>query len=422
LQVNFMASFNTVSFPDSLAIVKEETLTIGSIDSIQKLHVRTVPLHEQPRRVAYQASTRTFAAATTNVLNRSAAGVPDSVRLIDEQTFETVSVFKLDDQELGTSLASVQFADDPSEYYVLGTGYVLPGEMEPSKGRIVVLKVVNGECCVVSFKETHGAVYSCVGFQGKLVAGITGRAQLYSWQLLDDESRQLVPECSHTGHVLALYLDVKGDYVLIGDIMRSITLLRYVADENKFEVRARDYRPAYTTSAAILDDDLFLGTDSSLNVFICRLNQSAASDEERSRLDVTAQAHLAEFVNKVRKGALVMRPPDSMLADVPTWVLGTIAGSLLVLARLPAAHFNVAVKLERALRAHVGGVGGFDHADYRAFAGPFSSEPTSAGIVDGDLICQLNDLSAETQAAVAAEVGASLDVLTVLADELARLA
>jgi hypothetical protein len=127
-------------------------------------------------------------------------------------------------------------------------------------------------------------------------------------------------------------------------------------------------------------------------------------------------------VNKVRKGALVMRPPDSMLADVPTWVLGTIAGSLLVLARLRAAHFNVAVKLERALRSHVGGVGGFDHADYRAFAGPFSSEPTSAGIVDGDLICQLNDLSAETQAAVAAEVGVSLDELTALADELARLA
>ena len=30
-----MASFNTSSFPDSLAIAKEETLTIGSIDEIQ---------------------------------------------------------------------------------------------------------------------------------------------------------------------------------------------------------------------------------------------------------------------------------------------------------------------------------------------------------------------------------------------------
>lgn len=33
-----MASFNTASFPDSLAIVKEETLTIGTIDEIQVGH------------------------------------------------------------------------------------------------------------------------------------------------------------------------------------------------------------------------------------------------------------------------------------------------------------------------------------------------------------------------------------------------
>ena len=34
-EVGFMASFNTPSFPDSLAIVKEESMTIGSIDDIQ---------------------------------------------------------------------------------------------------------------------------------------------------------------------------------------------------------------------------------------------------------------------------------------------------------------------------------------------------------------------------------------------------
>ncbi len=33
--MNFLASFDTLSFPDSLAIAKEESLTIGSIDEIQ---------------------------------------------------------------------------------------------------------------------------------------------------------------------------------------------------------------------------------------------------------------------------------------------------------------------------------------------------------------------------------------------------
>jgi DNA damage-binding protein 1 len=35
---------NSESFPDSLAISVENNLTIGTIDDIQKLHIRTVPL------------------------------------------------------------------------------------------------------------------------------------------------------------------------------------------------------------------------------------------------------------------------------------------------------------------------------------------------------------------------------------------
>jgi hypothetical protein len=40
-------------------------MTIGTIDEIQKLHIRTVPLHEQPRRIAHQQETKWAAAART---------------------------------------------------------------------------------------------------------------------------------------------------------------------------------------------------------------------------------------------------------------------------------------------------------------------------------------------------------------------
>ena len=33
----------------SLALANDSTLTIGTIDEIQKLHIRTVPLGESPR-------------------------------------------------------------------------------------------------------------------------------------------------------------------------------------------------------------------------------------------------------------------------------------------------------------------------------------------------------------------------------------
>ena len=42
-------------------------------------------------------------------------------------------------------------------------------------------------------------------------------------------------ECSHFNHILALYLKRKGDFILVGDLMRSITLLQYKTMEGSFE-------------------------------------------------------------------------------------------------------------------------------------------------------------------------------------------
>jgi len=46
VQVPALVSFNTASFPDSLALAKEGSLTIGSVDAIQKLHIRWVLLQQ----------------------------------------------------------------------------------------------------------------------------------------------------------------------------------------------------------------------------------------------------------------------------------------------------------------------------------------------------------------------------------------
>lgn len=42
----------------SLALATDSTVTIGTIDEIQKLHIRTVPLGESPRRISYQESSQ----------------------------------------------------------------------------------------------------------------------------------------------------------------------------------------------------------------------------------------------------------------------------------------------------------------------------------------------------------------------------
>ena len=59
-----MCQLNARDYPNSLALLSSGTLRIGTIDSIQKLHIRTVHLNETARRIAYQADTQTFGIIT----------------------------------------------------------------------------------------------------------------------------------------------------------------------------------------------------------------------------------------------------------------------------------------------------------------------------------------------------------------------
>jgi DNA damage-binding protein 1 len=76
-------------------------------------------------------------------------------------------------------------------------------------------------------KETKGAVYSLNAFNGKLLAAINQKIQLYKWMPREDGSRELQSECGHHGHILALYTQTRGDFIVVGDLMKSISLLVY---------------------------------------------------------------------------------------------------------------------------------------------------------------------------------------------------
>lgn len=74
--------------------------------------------------------------------------------------------------------------------------------------------------------ETNGAVYSLNAFNGKLLAAINQNIQLYKWASCEfGRGRKLQPECLYHGRVLSLYVRTRGDFIVVGDIMMSISLL-----------------------------------------------------------------------------------------------------------------------------------------------------------------------------------------------------
>lgn len=69
----------------------------------------------------------------------------DSVRLLDDQTFEALDRFPLAACELACSISAVTFAGDPTPYYVVGTAIAVPDEPEPTKVRDVCACVYGGD-------------------------------------------------------------------------------------------------------------------------------------------------------------------------------------------------------------------------------------------------------------------------------------
>ncbi|KAK3268004.1 DNA damage-binding protein 1, partial [Cymbomonas tetramitiformis] len=283
-EVSHVAPFNSSSFPDSLAISMDSNLTIGTIDNIQKLHIRTVPLGEPPRRIAHQESSHTFAVGTQRVGQAEDEGM--ALRLLDNQTFDTLHRFQLGQHEMLCSLVSCTFAEDPVEYFVVGSAYALPEESEPSRGRILVLAVEEGsKLTLIAEKEVKGAVYNLNAFNGKLLAGVNAKMHLFKWGMREGQ-HELTQECTHSGSILALQAVTRGDFIVVGDLMKSISLLMYKPEEGIIEERARDYNGAWISAVDVLDDDTYIGAENSFNLFTLRKNSDAQTEEERNKLEV----------------------------------------------------------------------------------------------------------------------------------------
>eukprot|EP01127_Copromyxa_protea_P023248 TRINITY_DN865_c0_g1_i1.p1 TRINITY_DN865_c0_g1~~TRINITY_DN865_c0_g1_i1.p1 ORF type:complete len:1101 (-),score=191.49 TRINITY_DN865_c0_g1_i1:52-3354(-) len=433
-EVSHMCDFNCPSFPDSLALSTGSSLTIGSIDEIQKLHIQTIPLGEMPRRIQHNPHLRSYLVTTTKV-----EGEKDShwVKLINDQTFEVMDSYLLQPFEETCSVMTTTFktpsgrdksstafgkekeSTSDKHYFVVGTAIALPHEDEPTKGRILVYSVNDGKLRLEAETSIRGAAYSIADFNGKILAGVNSKVQLLKWTEAEDGIRELSTECEHLGHILALYLDTKGDFILVGDMMKSVSLLSYSPVESVIREVARDYNRNWTTAVSMLDDDHFLGAENNYNLFSLAKNTEELDEEERRRLVVTGEFHLGEFVNRFREGSLVMKMPEGEGLQLPTLLFGTVNGVLGVIATLDEENFKLCQRLEEALIKVIHGVGGLSHSEWRSFSNERTTSP-ARGFIDGNLVESFLELSESQMSRVAQEMSMPVEDLVRSIDTLSR--
>ncbi|XP_038557047.1 DNA damage-binding protein 1 [Micropterus salmoides] len=426
-EVNYMCPLNSEGYPDSLALANNSTLTIGTIDEIQKLHIRTVPLYESPRRICYQEVSQCFGVLSSRVEIQDVSGTTSAVRpsastqalsssvsssklfpsstsphetsfgeevevhsllVVDQHTFEVLHAHQFLPSEYALSMVSCRLGKDPSVYFIVGTAMVYPEEAEPKQGRIVVFHYTDGKLQTVAEKEVKGAVYSMVEFNGKLLASINSTVRLYEWTA----EKELRTECNHYNNIMALYLKTKGDFILVGDLMRSVLLLAYKPMEGNFEEIARDFNPNWMSAVEILDDDNFLGAENAFNLFVCQKDSAATTDEERQHLQEVGVFHLGEFVNVFCHGSLVLQNlGESSTPTQGSVLFGTVNGMIGLVTSLSEGWYSLLLDLQNRLNKVIKSVGKIEHSFWRSFHTERKTE-LATGFIDGDLIESFLDL------------------------------
>ena len=292
-------------------------------------------------------------------------------------------------------------------YIVVGTAYAYPDEDEPARGRILIFEcresddVDMGTVSIskpirqVVDEHTSGGVYSLCCFKGNtLCATINSRLKLYVLEEQDDIS-QLKSIASHHGHILSLFVKASGENIIVGDLMRSISVYSY--SSNGIEEIARDYNASWTTSCEIVSPNIYLGAENWNNIFSLRRNADATSEETRCRLETQGGYYLGEMVNKFIPGNLVMPPPvsdvdDRVIVTGSSTLYATVDGSIGVIMGLDKSSYLFFKCLEKSMAKVLPIIGGVSHEEFRSFEAEKRTR-VSLNFVDGDLIEQFLDMN-----------------------------
>ncbi|KAH8872464.1 DNA damage-binding protein 1 [Schistosoma japonicum] len=308
-EVNFMTPLNGLFYSDCIALVTPTALIIGSVDEIQKLHVRTLPLEETPKRLALQSETSSLGVITyrqemfqegmgfkpvrssislSQKIPKSASRLPKTApssvsateRKFREIEVSSLLIFNQSNLEIqfahnfyfsqtlvevAVSIASVQSDVHNGPLFAVGTAFLVEDEVEPSKGRIHLFRwdPESSRLETILVHDVNGSVYRIVDFNGRLLAAINSSVRLFD---IKEDSLRLA--CSFNENIIVLFLRRKGDFVLVGDLMRSLTLLLFKSNVNNFEAIGRHRHPRWTTCIEILDDEHFLAAEVENNLFV----------------------------------------------------------------------------------------------------------------------------------------------------------
>lgn len=450
------------SYP--LCISDDSMLRLGVIDDIQNIHVTTHKLGMPAKRVTYDENSRILCVgcidnglSSNNSAQRVETHMGNCIRFFDDSSLEEIDRFDLNPYEMILSMISTRMkvendrsalesgsskttgegsktdSDLFCPFLVIGTAFGYPDEDEPSRGRVIVLRCSSDRknesfsrrVLKVAEVQVKGGVYSvCPFFDGSILVTINSKTRLCKLVGGSNKNDALdlkIFGAGHHGHIVSLHVrslaegsgfhdeKKREQLAIIGDMVRSISVVKYFPEFQTLEEIARDFNQNWVTAIEMLTDNTYLGAENFNDIFALRRNPNSASEEIRCRLDTVGRFNLGEMINKFMRGSLVMSTTSGgpisedgkfnsqkLTVDTGSQTLfGTVDGTLGSIIGLDERSMTFFSALQKAMVKKINPIGNLKHSDFRSHRAQRNQQP-SRGFIDGDLIESIFNLDAVT--------------------------
>ncbi|GJR02154.1 cleavage and polyadenylation specificity factor subunit 1 [Tanacetum coccineum] len=279
----------------------------------------------------------------------------------------------------------------------VGTAYV-QGEDVAARGRVLLFSVENGTegsqatVTEVYSKEMKGAISAVASLQGYLLVASGPKIILHKWTGSDLSGVAFFD----APPLYVVSLNIVKNFILIGDIHKSIYFLSWKENGSQLTLLAKDFGSLNCFSTEFLIDGSTLSlmvSDDQKNVQILyyapKASESWKGQKLLSRAEFHVGAHVTKFLRLQMLPTSTSAQPGSDKTNRFALLLGTLDGSMGCIAPLDELTFRRLQSLQKKLIDAVPHVAGLNPKSFRQFhSNGKAHRPGPDSIVDCELLCQ----------------------------------
>ncbi|XP_054786519.1 cleavage and polyadenylation specificity factor subunit 1 isoform X2 [Prosopis cineraria] len=300
----------------------------------------------------------------------------------------------------------------------IGTAYV-QGEDVAARGRVLLFSLGkntdNNQPLVseVYSKELKGAISALASLQGHLLIASGPKIILHKWN--GNELNGIAFFDAPPLH--AVSLNIVKNFILIGDIHKSIYFLNWKEQGAQLSLLAKDFGSLDCFATEFLIDGSTLSlmvSDDQKNIQIFyyapKMSESWKGQKLLSRAEFHVGAHVTKFLRlqmlSTASSDRTGHGPGSDKTNRFALLFGTLDGSIGCIAPLDEITFRRLQSLQKKLVDAVSHVAGLNPKAFRQFrSNGKAHRPGPDSIVDCELLCYYEMLPLEEQLEIAHQVG-----------------